>query len=354
MPTQPKKVCLIAGDGTAPEYFWPTVEVLESLKLGLEWIKPNIDAEESGFEPALEIKQAIDASNATLFGASTKHPNILTYLKWGKGTYANLRPIKYFKGCTTPLSNPEGIDYVIVREHLEGLYPGREGDIKELGSLNVFDAKTGKGIDNSQAGKYALRLITVESTKRVAKYACELALKRKKAGFKGKVTCATKSNMMHQSCGLFRKIVEETVKEYPDLTYEHFFIDDIAYRLIQNPKDLDVVVVSNLFGDILGDLGAGTVGGFGLAARASFGDNFAFFDTVIGAQPSLMGKNIINPSAMLFSAALMLDYLGYVNEAVELEEVIAGLYRDRSCLTPDQGGNASTSEFCKAVKARLE
>jgi len=356
MYTRSKRVCLIADNGASAEYFWLTVDILETMNLNIEWIKPVFKGDKSSMEPPKKIKKAIDQSNVTLLGSSTKCPSITTYLKWGKGTYASIRPIKYFQGCDSVLKNPTGINYVIVRENLECLYPGWEGDIKELSSVKVEDAKRGQPLDTSKEGKFALRIITVENTKKIAKYACELAMKRKKLGFAGKITCATKSNMLHQTCGLFRGLVEETIKGYPELIYEHFFIDDMANRLVKNPGDMDVVITSNLFGDILGDIGAATVGGYELASRAAIGDDYAYFDTLLGDQVdqvALAGKNIVNPSAMLLSAAMMLDYLGYKTEAVKLEETVYSLYRDRKCLTKDKGGTASTSEFCQEVKVRL-
>lgn len=187
----------------------------------------------------------------------------------------------------------------------------------------------------------------------MARYACELALKRKAKGGKGKVTSATKHNMLRQSCGLFREIVEETVKAYPDLVYEQFIVDDFARRLIASPQDVDVAVMPNMFGDILADEAAGTIGGLGLAPSACIGDTYAYFEPVHGTAPDIAGQNIINPTAMILSAQMMLEYLGFEEAAQRLEKAVAEVYRQGKTLTVDQGGKATTTEFCQAVRAKL-
>ena len=349
-----KRVCLVSEGDFSNEYFYPTVDILKAMNLNIEWVEPIIEGDRTSFEPPEQIKQAIDGSDATLMGNLTDFPSITNYLKWGKMTYAHIRPVKYFQGCNSPLKNPTKINYIIVRENLEGLYPGREGDIKYLSLLNIKNSKNGQELDIYKEGKFAIRIITVENTKKIAKYACELAMKRKKSGFMGKITCATKSNMLYQTCGLFRSIAEEVIRNYPELIYEHFLIDELASRLVTNPEELDIVLTSNIFGDIYGDIGAATVGGYELAPRAAIGDDYGYFDTLIGHQTDLAGKNIVNPSAMILSAAMMLEYLGYETEALRLEETVHSLYHDRRHLTIDKEGTVYTSDFCREVKARLK
>ena len=352
-----KKVCVIEGDDASPEVVWPTVELLEGMGLEIEFLRPltgekAIEKYGTGF-PA-EAKEAVDSTDCTLFGAASgKTGGAIAYLRWGLKTYANVRPIKWLPGFNSPLRNPQGIDYVIIRENLEDMYPAREGNISDLAPLGLVDRMSGQPLAALGTGKYAIRIITEENTRKVARYACELALKRKAKGGKGKITSATKHNMLRQSCGLFREIVEETVKSYPDLIYEQFIVDDFARRLIASPQDIDVVVMPNMFGDILADEAAGTIGGLGLAPSACIGDTYAYFEPVHGTAPDIAGRNIINPTAMILSAQMMLEYLGFDEAAQRLDKAVAEVYREGKTLTVDQGGNATTTQFCQAVRAKL-
>ena len=354
-----KKVCVIKGDDTSPEFVLPTVELLEAMGLDMEFVWPLTGEEamlkygdDNGFPE--EAKKAVDNADCTLFGSqSGKTQEALAYLRWGKQTYANFRPIKWQQGIRSPLKHPEGIDFVVVRENLEGLYPGREGDIAQLAPLTFTDRMTGGTLDTSLEGKFALRIITRKNTKNIARAGCGLALKRKAQGGRGKVTVACKYNMLAQSDGLFREIVEETVKEYPELTFDQVIIDNFAQQMILNPQQYDVVIMPNEHGDVMADGASGLVGGLGLAPSACIGDDYAYFEPVHGTAPDLMGKNIVNPTAMILSAVWMLEYLGFETEARGLERAVYGVYADGKCLTRDMGGSASTTEFCKAVKDRL-
>jgi 3-isopropylmalate dehydrogenase len=164
----------------------------------------------------------------------------------------------------------------------------------------------------------------------------------------------TKQNMLRQSCGLFRERVEEIIKDYPELDYEHFHVDDMARRLVRFPKEMDVVVTSNMFGDILSDLGAEVVGGLGIAPSGCYGDGVAYFESVHGSAPDIAGKRIANPTATILSAVMMLDYLGLESEAQALEKAVAEVYRKRTVLPGDQGGTATTTEFAEAVLKEIE
>lgn len=351
-----KKVCVIKGDDASPEFVIPTVELLQGMGLGIEFLWPLTGDEAvqkygTPFPP--EGKKAVDEADCTLFGSSRTMASGLGYLRWGKKTYANFRPIKWSKGMRSPLKKPEGIDFVVVRENLEGLYPGREGDIEQLAPLKLTDLITGQVLDTSMKGKFAVRVITEENTKNIAKAACDLALKRKGRGGRGKVTVASKYNVLVQSDGLFRRIVEETVKQYPELTFEQQVIDNFAQQMIINPHQFDVVVMPNEHGDVMADGAAGLVGGLGLAASACYGKDYAYFEPVHGTAPDIMGKNIVNPTAMILSAKWMLEYLGFDKAAQRLEKAVYGVYEEGRYLTRDQGGSSSTTQFCQAVKDRL-
>jgi len=155
--------------------------------------------------------------------------------------------------------------------------------------------------------------------------------------------------MLRKSDGLFRQIAEKTSKEYPEIGYEEYIVDDFARRLVASPQQFDVVVMPNLYGDILSDVAAGTIGGLGLAPSGCYGDDYAYFESVHGSAPDIAGRDIINPTATLFSAALLLDYLGYTEESQQLEDAIARLYAEGKYLTRDQGGETGTKGFCTEV-----
>src|SRR5271167_3450240 len=302
-----KKVVVIPGDDAAPEAMSAAMDALRALKLpidyvefppGENWVRGQTDA---------AARKAIDASDTTLFGSTSGKTTAITYLRWGKQTFANVRPVRFSKGFLSPLARPEGIDFVIVRENLEDLYLGLEGPLEALAPLKLMS----------------------------------------------KLTCTSKYNMLRESDGLFRKIVEETAARYPEIKYEQFIVDDFARRLVQSPHELDVVVAPNLYGDILSDAAASIIGGLGLAPSGCYGADYAYFESVHGTAPDIMGQGIINPSATMMSAALMLDYLDFSSEASRFDAAVRKVYAEGRVLTPDQGGIAKTSEFTRAVIANL-
>lgn len=354
----PKRVVIIPGDDAAPEAMAPTVDILKSLALDIRFTEFPIGQEgvkqygsRSDFNKALCT--AIDESDTTLFGSTNGTTGGISYLRWGKRTYANVRPTRWRLGFQSPLKRPEGIDMVIVRENLEDLYMGIEDDLHLLSVLpdkSLTSFLTKKPLDTTLTGKFALKIITEEGTQRVVRFACELARKRKGRGGRGLVTCTSKYNMLRQSDGLFRQVAEETAKEYPDIEYNQYIVDDFAHRLVANPSQFDVVVMPNLYGDVLSDAAAGTIGGLGLAPSGCYGNDYAYFESAHGTAPDIAGKNIINPTATLLSAAMLLEYLGWQEEADRLEAGLTRVYAEGRVLTPDQGGASSTTDFCAAVR----
>jgi 3-isopropylmalate dehydrogenase len=349
-----KKIVALGGDGVGPEVMDVTCRVLEEAGFGLEIVKPVCGAEafkKEGNAFPDEAKKLCEESDAILFGAA-EGPSIaiLVYLRWFLDNYVNLRPVKYYPGALSPLKDPEGIDLLLIRENSEGLYPGREGDLSWL-APRIPDYKDpfGRTLDFYGEGKFAIRLITEKGSRRIARYAVELAQERKSQGFPGKVTCLTKANVLRQTCGLLRKTVEEEVQKVPGITFEHFHADDAARRLIRFPRDFDVIVTSNMFGDILADEAGEAIGGLGISPSACFGGRKPYFEPVHGSAPDIAGKGIVNPTAMILSAKMMFDYLGMRGEGRSLEDAVARVYRQGKCLTADQGGRASTSEFGEAV-----
>jgi isocitrate/isopropylmalate dehydrogenase len=352
-----KRVVVIEGEDAAPEAVRPTVALLDRLGLGIEWLRPPVGEEglaRSGSAFPDEARRAIDESDATLFGATSgKSFAALFYLRWGKGTYANVRPSRWLPGYRSPLADPSGIDFVIVRENLEDLYVAVEGELETLRPLDLLSRTARRPVAEMGPGRFALKVITEAGTERVARFAFKLARRRKEAGRPGKVTCATKHNMLPQSDGLFRQVAMRVADSYADVQFETFIVDDFARRLVADPQALDVVVLPNLYGDILTDLAAGVMGGLGLAASGCYGDTYAYFESAHGSAPDIAGRNVINPTATILSATLMLEYLGFVEAARRVETAVERVYAEGRCLTPDQGGSASTTEFCEAVAEHL-
>ncbi|HCJ35869.1 MAG TPA: isocitrate/isopropylmalate dehydrogenase family protein [Ktedonobacter sp.] len=353
---KPSTVCVIAGDDAAPEVMRPTVEVLRLLASSIRFVEATSGREaieRYGQAFPDETREAIDSADCTLFGASGgPSRSVLWYLRWGKQTSVNIRPARWYPGYRSPMLHPECIDYIIVRDNLEGMYPPREGDITELTALSSSDLWW-QAPPVGKEGAYAVRICTDEQMRRVAVAACELALRRQAVGYPGCVTLGAKYSILPRTDGRFRALVAETVRTYPSLSYQEYLIDDLARRMIAAPETLDVVVLSNEHGDILADVASGSIGGLGLSPSACYGASYAYFEPVHGSAPDLAGKGTINPTAMLLSGAMLLAYLGFSQQAQQLELAIEQVYREEATLTCDQGGNASTMEFVEAVKVCL-
>ena len=352
-----KRVVVIEGDDAAPEAMRPTVALLQQLNLDIEWMQPPFGhAAEARYGTLFpdETRQAIDASDTTLFGATSGSATpVIQYLRWGKDTYANVRPARWIPGCKSPLANPHGIDLIILRENLEDLAIGAEGALEQLRPIELHSSRSGRVIADMGPGKFALKVITEAGTERIAHFAFELARKRKAAGKPGKVTCGTKHNLIPEADGLFRDVVERVAPAYPDIQYENFIIDDFARRLIAEPHAMDVVVLPSLYGDIFSDAAGGVIGGLGLCPSGVYGEHYAYFEPIHGSAPDIAGQHIINPTATLRTAAMMLEYLGFAPTAQRIERAIEQVYANGETLTPDQGGTASTQEFCDAVAQML-
>jgi isocitrate/isopropylmalate dehydrogenase len=350
---RPPLVCVVPGDDAAPEVVRPTVELLRLLAPEIRFNEAicGREAQAQYGEPfPAQTKAAIDEADCTLFGASggPSRP-ILWYLRWGKQTHVNIRPVRWLPGYNSPLRHPERIDYVIVRDNLEGMYPPREGDISELSAL-TSSPSWWLPVPTDKEGAYAVKVSTDEQMRRVAVAACELAVERREAGYPGRVTLGAKYSIQPRTDGRFRTIVRDAVSEYAGLSYQEFLVDDMARRLVAVPETLDVVVLNNEHGDILADVASGTIGGLGLSPSACYGEHYAYFEPVHGSAPDLAGKNAINPTAMFLTGAMMLEYFGYNEQANLLVRAIQEVYRQGEVLTSDQGGRVSTSDFISAVR----
>jgi isocitrate/isopropylmalate dehydrogenase len=352
-----KTIVALPGEGIGIEVVDATCEVLVGTGLPLKILTPPQGAaalKSHGSPIPEETKRAAREADGVLFGAAGPSSSpVVSWLRWEMEAFAGIRPIRFYPGMRSPLADPEGIDYVIVRENSEGLYPGREGALAEIARLMPhLSDKTGRTLtDFGSEGRFAVKVVTPGGAERIARVACELAQKRKARGKPGKVTCVTKSNVLPKTDGLFQETAERVVRAAGDLAFEHFHVDDAARRLVRFPTSMDVVLCMNLYGDILSDLAAETAGGLGLAPSGCFGDGWAYFESVHGSAPDIAGRGIANPTATILSAAMMLEHIGFGAEAERLQAAVGRVYRDGKTLTPDQGGGAKTRDMAQAVVA---
>jgi len=355
-----RTIVVLDGDGVGPEVSRAACHVLRTMSPKFEILTPPVGemaAKNLGSVLPEETKKLAAKADAVLFGAAgdTSGP-VIAYLRWGLDNYVNIRPMKYYAGAYTPLKDAEGIDFVILRENSEGFYPwGREGDISQLAEKwpEWRDRCLGKSFSDYGMGKFTIGIFTEAATKRMAKFACEFTEKRQQMGHPGTLTCVTKTNVLPETTGLFRKAMEEEIKEHPKLSYEHFFIDDMCRRVLRYPKDIDVLATTNMFGDIISDEAAEIVGGLGVAPSACVGGRTPYFEPVHGSAPKYAGKNVINPTAMILSVKMMFDYFTMAEEAQALDRAVAEVYREGKYLTRDQGGGATTTEMTEAFIKKL-
>jgi isocitrate/isopropylmalate dehydrogenase len=350
-----KRIAVIPGEDAAPEAMEASVALVDRMGLGLEWVFPAVgEASRAAGEGTFpdKAKAEIDAADSTWFGATSgPSARALSYLRWGRQTYANVRPTRWSPGFATPLRDPTGLDLVIVRENLEDSYISLEGDLADLAPLNLTSRSLGAKAHEVGPGAYALKAITEAGSERVVRFAFELARRRK--GHPGKVTASAKTNMLPKTDGLFIEVARRVAGDYGDIEFESFIIDDFAHRLVLRPQRFDVIVLPNLYGDILSDAAAALAGGLGLAPSGCYGADSAYFESAHGTAPDIAGRGIINPTATLLSGAMMLQHLGLGDAAGRLTRAIDAVYAAGRALTPDQGGGASTREFCEAVFGAL-
>lgn len=354
-----KKVVALGGDGVGPEVVDAVCYILENIDFDLDLVKPpsgEAALQRYGSAFPTETKALCDSADAVLFGATgTTSVEILAYLRWVLDNYINIRPMKYYSGASSNLKDPSNIDLVILRENSEGMYSFIEDDLSLLREkLPGYRNRLGKTFADFGEGKFAIRIISEQGSKRLAQFACAYAMKRKERGYPGILTCVTKSNVLKETDGVIEQAMEEEMKNYPLLRYERHYIDDMSRRLIRFPDRFDVIVTSNMFGDILGDEAAELVGGLGLAGSACVGGKVPYFEPVHGSAPDIAGKGIVNPTAMFLSARLMLEYFEMYREAESIEKALAAVYKERKHLTVDQGGGATTAEFAQAVLRHIQ
>ncbi|WP_340162475.1 isocitrate/isopropylmalate dehydrogenase family protein [Clostridium tarantellae] len=324
------KITLIPGDGIGPEITKAMKKVVEATGINIEW--EEVEAGESQIDKfgtplpnhvidcIKKNKIAIKGPITTPIGKGFKSVNVT--LRQELNLYVNLRPIKSFKGIN---SKYDDIDLVIVRENTEDLYTGIEHKIGDYGAESI-------------------KLITKPACERI----CEFALNYAQNNSRKKVTAVHKANIMKLSDGLFLDIFKNISKQY-NLEANDLIVDAAAMNLVLNPEKYEVMVMPNLYGDILSDLCAGLVGGLGIIPGANIGKEYAVFEAVHGSAPQIAGKNKANPTALIQSAIMMLRYLKKEHYALKIEKALEKVFLNGEKLTEDLGGNASTTEFVEEV-----
>jgi isocitrate dehydrogenase (NAD+) len=354
-------VTLIPGDGTGPEITEATRRVLEATGIEFRWHvhQAGLDVlEKYGTVLPDEVIESIKQTKVGLKGPITtpvgkgfRSANVA--LRKSLDLYANLRPAKSFQGMR---SRYENVDLIIVRENTEDLYAGIEYARGSEGVAELIDfiGRT-TGTKLSKDAAISIKYISVPASRRIAKFAFEYA----RANGRRKVTAVHKANIMKFSDGLFLQVAQEVSKEYPDIQFEDRIVDNMCMQLVQKPEQYDVLVLPNLYGDILSDLSAGLIGGLGVAPGANIGAEHAVFEPVHGSAPKYAGQNKVNPMAMMFSGALMLRHLGEREAAVKLEQAMSDVIAEGKNVTydlkprPDDPTAVGTSQVADAIIAKL-
>jgi len=325
------KITLIPGDGIGPEVTGAAISVLRATGFEAEWETFVVGAEAlSRFGDPLpqdlidsikRNKTALKGPVATPIGTGFVSSNVR--LRKALDLYANLRPIKSLTGVP---SRYEGVDLVVVRENTEDLYSGLEHEVVP-------------GVVES------LKIITDKASRRIAKFAFEYA---RREGRK-RITAVHKANIMKLSDGLFLRCFREVAEDYPEIKADDLIVDNTCMQLVINPNQFDVLLLENLYGDIVSDLCAGLIGGLGVAPGANIGEEIAVFEAVHGAAPMIAGRGIANPTALLLSAVLMLKHLNERERATRIQTAIEKVLAEGNTLTRDMGGQATTIDFTEAI-----
>jgi isocitrate dehydrogenase (NAD+) len=330
------KITLIPGDGIGPEVTQATVRILEATGVKFEWETFAVGAdayEKYGEYIPKEVITSIERTRVVLKGPVTTpvgggFPSINVALRKKFDLYANFRPIRNLPHV--PTRYPD-VDLIIVRENTEGLYSGLEHEVVP-------------GVVES------LKIITEKASTRIARFAFEYARKNQRK----KIHAIHKANIMKLSDGLFLRCSRTVAKEYPEITYGEHIVDNACMQLVMNPYQYDMLVMENLYGDILSDLCAAFVGGLGFVPSANIGDDCAMFEAVHGSAPDIAGKNLANPTALLRSALLMVRHLGEQAASTQIRNALERVYRHPEKLTRDIGGQAGTSQFADAVIEEMQ
>ncbi len=335
--TQPalRTVTLIPGDGIGPEVADATVHLLEALKVPLTFERADAGAEvvnkygtnlpQSTVDAVMRSGVALKGPTGTLVGTGLASANVA--LRKALDLFASVRPVRSVPGLKTRYEN---VDVVVMRENTEDLYAGLEHIVVP-------------GVVES------LKIITEKASTRIARYAFEYA----RANARKKVTAVHKANIMKLSDGLFLDCCRKVARDFSGIGYEEVIVDNMCMQLVRNPERFDVLLMENLYGDILSDLCAGLVGGLGVVGGANFGERVAVFEAVHGTAPDIAGKGLANPTALMMSAGLMLRFLKLPEAAERLERALGRVFAEAKVRTQDLGGSASCHEFTESVISAL-
>lgn len=325
------QIAIVPGDGIGKEVMEATILVLDSLGIDFDYVYGEAGdecLERTGTALPKETLDIIRNADACLFGAAGETAaDVIVKIRQEMKMFANLRPVKSYPNTNSLYEN---IDFMIVRENTEGMYIADEEQYTDEGAI-------------------ARRIITRKAEERIIDYAFKYAVENKKS----KVTAVHKANVLKKSDGLFKEIFYEVAERYPDIATEDFYVDATAMYLITQPENFEVIVTTNLFGDILSDEGAGLVGGLGLIPSANIGEDAALFEPVHGSAPDIAGQGIANPIAMMLSSVMMLRHINENEAADRFEGAILKVLNDANILTGDLGGSATTIELAEAVKNNL-
>jgi isocitrate dehydrogenase (NAD+) len=330
------KITLIPGDGIGPEVTKAVVRILEATGVKFEWETFAVGAdayEKTGEYIPKDLIASLERTRVGLKGPVTTpvgggFPSINVALRKKFELYANFRPIRNLPHI--PTRYPD-VDLIIIRENTEGLYSGLEHEVVP-------------GVVES------LKVITEKASTRIAKFAFEYARKNNRK----KIHAIHKANIMKLSDGLFLRCSRAVARDYPEITYGEHIVDNTCMQLVMNPYQYDMLVMENLYGDILSDLCAAFVGGLGFVPSANLGDDCAIFEAVHGSAPDIAGKNLANPTALLRSALLMVRHLGEQEASTQIRNALERVYRHPEKLTRDVGGQSGTSQFADAVIEEME
>ncbi|HEY6549318.1 MAG TPA: isocitrate dehydrogenase (NAD(+)) [Vicinamibacteria bacterium] len=328
-------VTLIPGDGIGPEVAAAAVRVLGATGLDFDWQTENAGASTLGSEGTALPKRVLESvrrnklalKGPTETPVGTGHRSVNVELRKTLDLYANLRPVKTLPGVK---SRYDGVDLVVVRENTEDLYSGLEHVVVP-------------GVVES------IKIITEKASRRIARFAFEYA----RQNGRKRVTAVHKANIMKLSDGLFLDCCRDEAKPFPEIQYDEIIVDNCCMQLVLDPTRFDMLLLENLYGDIVSDLCAGFIGGLGMAPGANIGADTAIFEAVHGSAPDIAGKNLANPMALVLSGSMMLDHIGEHAAARRVREAVHGVLRDGQVLTRDLGGSAGTSQIAEAIAARV-
>ena len=328
-------ITLIPGDGIGPEVAAAAVRVLTATGLAFEWETEAAGASAIGSEGSALPARVLDSirrnklalKGPTETPVGTGHRSVNVELRKALDLYANLRPVRTLPGVK---SRYDGVDLIVVRENTEDLYSGLEHVVVP-------------GVVES------LKIITERASTRIARFAFDHA---RRNGRK-RVTAVHKANIMKLSDGLFLDCCRRAAKDYPEVKYDEMIVDNTCMQLVLDPTRFDILLLENLYGDIVSDLCAGFIGGLGMAPGANIGEDAAVFEAVHGSAPDIAGRNLANPMALILSAAMMLDHVGEADAARRVREAVHAVLREGKKLTRDLGGSAGTTEITEAIAARV-